>query len=157
MPRFRRRRGVVVLRVLAPMADGGSESFGETSLRRRWHGAGLPRPRTQIPVEVDGVVYRLDMGLEEDRFAAEYDGAAWHSSTEQRLHDTDRRTLLAGRDGWTVEVFGQENVYGLTQDADRRLAAAYSALRAPEAAHLLKDCAASAPWWVKDCAASAVR
>ena len=79
IPRFNRQRGVVELRVLGPLADGGSESFGETALRRRWHGAGLPRPKTQISVSVDGrEVYRLDLGLEELCFAAEYDGEQWH-------------------------------------------------------------------------------
>lgn len=73
VPRFNRRRGVVGLRTLAPLADGGAESFAESALRRRWYAAGLPRPTTQIPVMVDGrVVFRLDLGLEELRFAAEY-------------------------------------------------------------------------------------
>ena len=122
VPRFNRRRGVVLLRVLAPLADGGAQSFGETALRLRWYDAGLPRPRTQIPVVVDGrILYYLDMGLEEIATAAEYDGAAWHSGPEQRQHDTVRRSYLTDVAGWTIEVFTKENVFGHHQDADRRL------------------------------------
>lgn len=128
VPRFNRRRGVVTLRVLAPLADGGSESFGESALRRRWYDAGLPRPRTQVPVEIDGTVYRLDMGLEEERCAAEYDGAAWHSTAAQRQRDDTRRMLLADA-GWRIEVFRRSQVFGHGQDADRRLRIAFLDVR----------------------------
>ena len=121
VPRFNRRRGVVGLRDLAPLADGGAQSFGETALRLRWYGAGLPRPRTQVPVLVDGRVYFLDMGLEEAGIAAEYDGDAWHSTPAQREHDAVRRAHLTDVAGWSVEVFRKEHVFGHHQDADRRL------------------------------------
>jgi hypothetical protein len=94
IPRFNRQRGVVELRVLAPLADGGSESFGETALRRRWRSAGIPRPQTQISVRVDGrEVYRLDMGLEELLFAAEYEGEQWHGA-DRSEYDEERRQWL---------------------------------------------------------------
>lgn len=128
VPRFNRRRGVVALRILAPFADGGSESFGESALRLRWYDAGLPGPRTQIPVEVDGVVYRLDMGLEDQRCAAEYDGAAWHSTPEQQRRDNERRIRLSDV-GWRIEVFRRSHVFGHHQDAERRLRAAFPDLR----------------------------
>ncbi|GAB6987347.1 type IV toxin-antitoxin system AbiEi family antitoxin domain-containing protein [Nocardioides pyridinolyticus] len=122
VPRFNRRRGVVLLRVLAPLADGGAQSFGETALRLRWYGAGLPRPRTQIPVVVEGrVLYFLDMGLEDAGIAAEYDGDAWHSTSAQRERDAIRRAYLTDVAGWSIEVFRKEHVFGQHQDADRRL------------------------------------
>lgn len=105
VPRFERQRGVVMLRALAPLADGGAQSFGESALRLRWYDAGLPRPRTQIPVEVDGHGYALDLGLEELLLAAEYDGAEWHSSDEQRERDQERRQLMTDRRAWMIEVF----------------------------------------------------
>ncbi|GAB2449830.1 hypothetical protein GCM10027062_33820 [Nocardioides hungaricus] len=122
VPRFNRRRGVVLLRVLAPLADGGAESFGESALRLRWYDAGLPRPRTQIPVATQGrVLYYLDMGLEEHGIAAEYDGDAWHSTPVQRERDAARRAYLTDVEGWLLEAFRRENVFGHHQDADRRL------------------------------------
>ena len=124
VPRFNRMRGVVALRVLAPIADGGAESFGESALRLRWYDAGLPRPTTQIPVEIDGIVYRLDMGLEEERWAAEYDGAQWHSTPAQAQRDNERRVRLSDRD-WRIEVFRRSHVFGQHQDAERRLRAAF--------------------------------
>lgn len=131
VPRFNRRRGVVALRVLAPLADGGAESFGESALRLRWYDAGLPRPRTQIPISVEGrVLFWLDLGLEELRFAAEYDGVAWHSSHEQLRRDDERRTFLADQARWSIEVFRKPDVFGHHQIADRRLKAAFVAARA---------------------------
>ncbi|GEP33106.1 hypothetical protein NSZ01_08740 [Nocardioides szechwanensis] len=129
--RFKRRRGVVGLRGLAPQADGGSQSFGESASRRRWNAAGLPRPTTQIPVIVDGVVvFILDFGLEDLLLAAEYDGEQWHSSPGQVAHDTERRAWLSSERGWMVEVLRRNNVFGHHQDAEQRLRAAYDIARA---------------------------
>lgn len=126
-----RQRGVVQLRNLAPMADGKSQSFGESGLRLRWHDAGLPRPRCQVPVEVDGhVIFWLDMGLEDIRFGAEYDGAAWHTSEHDVAHDARRRDWLDRERSWLLEVFRKESVFGHHQDATERLAHAYRAARA---------------------------
>jgi hypothetical protein len=131
VPRFRRQRGVRQPESLAPLADGRAESFGESALRRRWLDAGLPRPQLQIPILENGrVIFWLDMGLEEWLFAAEYDGAAWHSSPEQVAADNARRSWLDEQRRWAIEVFRQEHVWGLRQDADLRLAAAFRRARA---------------------------
>ena len=125
LPRFAKQRGVVQLRVLAALADGGSASFGESALRLRWYDAGLPRPELQVPVDVQGrTTYWLDMGLAHQAFAAEYDGEAWHSSAEARAHDVARRNWLA-QAGWIVLVFRTRDVFGRLQTADQRLRAAY--------------------------------
>jgi very-short-patch-repair endonuclease len=132
VPRFNRQRGVVELRVLAPLADGGSESFGETALRRRWLDAGLPRPTTQIRVGCDlgsGGAYRLDMGLEEFRCAAEYDGEQWHGE-DRAAYDEQRRRWLSHDRGWSIEVFGKDDVFGVRRgELDRRLRTAYDEAR----------------------------
>lgn len=128
--RFNRRRGVVQLRMLAPLADGGSESFGESALRRRWHDAGLPRPQTQISVQVDGrEVYRIDMGLEERLFAAEYDGEKAHGA-DRTEHDLERRLWLEQERDWSLAVFRRPHVFGQQQNAEQRLRAAYQTARA---------------------------
>jgi len=129
IPRFNRQRGVVELRVLAPLADGGSESFGETALRRRWRGAGLPRPETQISVTIDGrEVYRLDMGLEDLLFAAEYEGEQWHGE-DRSEYDEERRQWLEHERDWSISVFRKQHVFGPQQDAERRLRITYDAAR----------------------------
>lgn len=128
--RFARQRGVVQLRWLAPLADGRAESAGESALRLRWYDAGLPPPQLQILVPREGrEPLRIDLGLEELLFGAEYDGAAFHDSPDQGRHDAARRILLREL-GWLVEVFDRASVYGFGQDADLRLRAAYVRARA---------------------------
>ncbi|MBZ5737006.1 type IV toxin-antitoxin system AbiEi family antitoxin domain-containing protein [Nocardioides mangrovi] len=128
--RFNRQRGVVELRVLAPLADPGSESFGETALRLRWVGAGLPRPETQISIRVDGrEAYRIDLGLEELLLGAEYFGQQWHDDGT-RAYDDERLEWLDRERGWLIEVFRKQHVFGIDQDAERRLRAAFDAARA---------------------------
>ncbi|QIX27335.1 hypothetical protein ncot_12530 [Nocardioides sp. JQ2195] len=117
--RFAKQRGVRQLRELAPLADGQSASPGESGLRLHWLDAGLPRPTLQIPHIEDGVtLFFLDMGLEELRFAAEYDGVAWHSSSEDVEHDRARRDYLRTNFGWRIDEFRKEHVYGRDQNAD---------------------------------------
>jgi very-short-patch-repair endonuclease len=77
-----RRRGVpdehVVLRGMPATTllrtDAGAESPWETWIRYLSLRAGLPSPRTQLPVEVDGRRYRVDLGWAEDRVLVEFDG-----------------------------------------------------------------------------------
>jgi hypothetical protein len=130
--RFRRQRGVVQLRELAPQVDPRAESIGESALRLRWVDTpGLPRPELQIPVlDAAGfVVFRLDLGVEELRFAAEYDGEEFHSSPEDQRHDMKRRGLLSDLHGWTFEVFRREHVFGVHADASQRLSAGIRSAR----------------------------
>jgi len=112
IPRFRGFRGVVQLRELALIADPAAESPAESVMRLLWVDAGLPPVTVQISVcNALGVeIYRLDMGLPEIRYAAEYDGQAWHSSPEQRTHDRRRRARLAEQ-GWVIDVLGKREVF----------------------------------------------
>ncbi len=117
--RFKGFRGVVQLRLLAPVADGRAESPAESVLRLRWLDAGLPCPDLQIVIldEHGHEKYRLDLGLEEIRYAAEYDGRDFHSSTAQQGRDRLRRQWLRDRRGWTVDVLDHDNVFGPRQRA----------------------------------------
>lgn len=129
VPRFNRQRGVVQLRVLAPLADGGSESFGESALRLRWIGAGLPRPTTQISIMIDGrEIYRIDLGLEDYLFGAEYFGSRWHGE-DRAEHDEGRLGWLERERAWVMEVFRQQHVFGAQQDAEQRLRRGFDAVR----------------------------
>lgn len=125
VPRFKGYRGVVGLRALAPLADGGSESFGESALRLRWHQTDLPWPTTQHPVP--GTPYFLDIALPEEMFGGEYDGEQFHSTSEQRAHDEARRREI-WRAGWPVETFRKEHVFGPRQSAEQRLRSTYAAV-----------------------------
>ncbi|QIK75593.1 hypothetical protein [Nocardioides piscis] len=124
--RLKGQRGVVQLRQLAPIVDAGSESFGESATRRRWHAADLPWPATQIPIERDGVVVRrVDLGLPELLFGVEYQGRRWHSSSADRSLDAARLRQLTERHGYEIELLDHTHVFGAEQDAEVRLQAAY--------------------------------
>lgn len=102
--RFRGRRGVVQARALVAVADGRSESAGESWVRLAIIDAGLPVPELQWWVDVDGVpTYRLDHAYPKHKIAVEYDGVAFHSTPQQRRHDQERRDFLREH-GWTVVV-----------------------------------------------------
>src|SRR4051812_10182952 len=117
--RFRRQRGVVQLRWLAPMADGASESCGESGLRFHWMQCpDLPPPELQISIPGgDGrELFRIDLGVRDLRFGAEYDGERWHDASTAHI-DASRRSRLDEAFGWEIEVFRRNNVYGSAADA----------------------------------------
>jgi hypothetical protein len=116
LERFKGFRGIRQARLLAGLADPGAESFGESALRLRWYDACLPRPSTQIDVIDEGwLIGRLDLGDPEVRYAAEYDGEAFHGA-DRLAHDERRRAALAAC-GWRVDVFRRGNVFGAKADA----------------------------------------
>lgn len=96
-------RGVVRLRRVLPLVDGGSESAQETRTRLVLLDAGFPVPRTQIPVVVPGghLIARIDMGWEEFLVGVEYDGAQHWTDPMQRNRDIDRHAELF-EIGWTI-------------------------------------------------------
>jgi hypothetical protein len=144
--RFRRQRGVVQLRGLAPVTDPRAESIGESAVRLRWRDcAGLPSPELQIPVHDDRgfVIYRLDLGVEELRLGVEYDGEAWHSSDVDRAHDVTRRTALEDRHGYCIDVFRREHVFGLREIVSGRLPTAIREARLRLAGGTVVDLGAS--------------
>jgi len=119
--RFRRMRWVTTLRAMAPLADGRSESPGESVLRLRWIECQLPEPIPQFEVfRGSRFLARLDLANPELRFAAEYDGAEWHSSPEQQAHDRCRRSEVSD-EGWLVRPFTSSNVYGRLRDCEELL------------------------------------
>jgi hypothetical protein len=122
--RFARQRGVVQLRTLAPLADPRAESGGESVLRLRWWDIGsLPRPTPQVPVYDDRrrVVYRVDLGVEEIRFGAEYDGVLHHTLDEDNRHDLKRRGVLLTRYDWTITPARKHNLFGASRDIETLL------------------------------------
>jgi very-short-patch-repair endonuclease len=124
LDRFKGYRGICQLRLLLPIADGRSESVGESALRLHWYDALLPPPEPQLWVQDDvGVdVYRLDLTLPELRYAAEYDGEEHHGA-EQEEHDAERRRWLTEHRGWLIDVFRKDDVYGQNPSAPGVLSA----------------------------------
>ncbi len=109
LPRYFRRRGVVQLRQLVPLADARAESAGESWTRLEIADAGLPAPVPQYWVHVGGrPTYRLDLAYPHARVAVEYDGREFHEGDEQKRADDERREWLR-RHGWTVIVLDKDS------------------------------------------------
>ncbi len=95
--------GLRQLETVLELVDPGAESPRESYLRLLLIEAGLPRPRTQIPVlDADGLpVAYLDLGWEEHMVAVEYDGE--HHRIDRRQYVKDiRRLEMLERMGWIV-------------------------------------------------------
>lgn len=117
LPRYFRRRGVVQLRELIPLAHPRAESMRESWVRLEIHDAGLPAPELQWWIEIDGVpTYRLDLAYPKHKVAVEYDGEEYHlRSKEQREYDDNRRRWLKEH-GWTVIVIRASGLTGPAPD-----------------------------------------
>lgn len=101
--RHRGARGLRRLRTALPLVDAGAESPKETWLRLLLIDAGLSCPTTQIRVYDDGYwpFAFLDMGWEEYKVAAEYDGD--HHRKDRRTYVKDQRRLRKlERLGWII-------------------------------------------------------
>ncbi|MGH3560852.1 MAG: hypothetical protein ACRDTN_03375 [Mycobacterium sp.] len=112
-------RGLRRLRVALPLVDGGAESPKETWLRLLLIDAGLPRPTTQIPVYDDGYwpFAWLDMGWEQFKVAAEYDGDQ-HRSERRRYVKDQRRQRKLEKLGWIdIRVIAEDK----REDVARRV------------------------------------
>jgi len=96
-------RGVIQLRRVLALMDGGAESPQETRTRLLLVRSGLPKPATQIVVH-DRFGYpfaRIDMGWAEWKVGVEFDGAQHWTDRAQRTADIDRYAELAAR-GWII-------------------------------------------------------
>lgn len=113
--RWKKRRGVRRAWAVAEMADGRSESGGETRMRLRVLDMGLPRPVLQIPVpDLFGRNrFWLDMGWPQWMLGLEYDGEEFHPE-ERRAHDEARRRWIEGR-GWTLRAYRREDIFTVSR------------------------------------------
>ena len=101
--RYPARRGLTRARRVLDLVDAGAESPRETWLRLLLVRAGFPAPATQIPVrdEFGQIIARLDIGWEDHKIAAEYDGD--HHRTDRRQFNRDiARTETLTAMGWIV-------------------------------------------------------
>jgi hypothetical protein len=95
--------GLRRLEAALDLVDPGAQSPRESYLRLLLIDAGLPRPRTQIPVlGADGIPFAyLDMGWEDSMVAVEYDGDQHRTDRRQYVKDIRRLETLE-RMGWIV-------------------------------------------------------
>ncbi len=109
LPRYFRRRGVIQLRELVPLADPLAESEGESWTRLEIVDHGLPVPEPQYWIVVDGVpTYRLDLAYPKAKVAIEYNGEEFHSTEEDKAADEERLRWLENH-GWTVIVVDRDS------------------------------------------------
>jgi hypothetical protein len=104
-------RGLRRLRVALPLVDTGAASPRESRLRLRLVDAGLPTPTTQIPVIERGYwpFAWLDMGWEEYRVSAEYDGEHHQTDRPQYVRDHKRQHRIE-RLGWiNIRVINEDD------------------------------------------------
>jgi hypothetical protein len=96
-------RGMVQLRRVIELMDGGAESPQETRTRLLLIAAGFRKPQTQILVvdEYGSFVGRVDMGWEEYKVGVEYDGPQHWTDPDQHARDIDRLHELAAQ-GWVI-------------------------------------------------------
>ncbi len=104
-------RGIIQLRDVLTLVDGGAESPPETRTRLALIDGGLPRPRTQVKVRNgDGrIVARCDMGWYRWRVVVEYDGDHHWTEEQNRTRDIERYELLTGL-GWRVVRVNSEQL-----------------------------------------------
>jgi hypothetical protein len=86
-----RRRGIVAVRELIPLADPLAESPMESEARLAMIDGGLPIPKLQYEI-VDGnrERRRVDFAWPNQRVAVEYDGVDWHNEPDAMKRDRRR-------------------------------------------------------------------
>ena len=92
-----------------------------------WQVASVQLPGLVRQFHVAGTRYHLDFALPADMIGVEVDGHQWHSTRQQRQHDSQRDRILSGL-GWRVLRFTASE---MLQNADEC---------AKEVAALLKKC-----------------
>lgn len=108
--RMPRRRGIRLLREVAPLGTARSESPKESELRWHWHEAGLPAPVTNAEIfDLRGdFVARVDVFEPGCGYVAEFDGG-YHAEGDQPELDRKRVGRLE-RLNLTVGVFTKEDL-----------------------------------------------
>ena len=95
-------RGVRRLRAALALVDGGAMSPKETWLRLLLLDAGFPRPTSQLPlIRGRQLIAVFDLGWDEYKVAAEYDGDYHRSDRRRFVKDIDKLGV-ADEQGWLV-------------------------------------------------------
>ena len=118
--RYGGRRGIRNAHTAIDLVDPGAESPRETWLRLLLIRAGFPRPRTQIPVydEYGVLIAVIDMGWEDIKVGADYEGEH-HRASRRQMNKDIRRAEGVVNQGW-IDV--RVTVEDCEQDIIRRVA-----------------------------------
>ena len=129
-------RGLVQLREIVDLMDGGAESPQETRTRLLLIDSGLPRPHTQIAVGR----WRIDMGWDEFKVGVEYDGPQHWTDPRRRTLDIEKYADLDYR-GWRMVRANDELLRGRPHVIVARVCVALRAAGAqwPVIARILSD------------------
>jgi very-short-patch-repair endonuclease len=94
--------GVRAARAAVELADGRSESPGESLARLELIRHGLPIPKLQVWVDTSGGRYRVDIAYERERVLIEVDGLLKYRADPQALIREKRRQEYLERAGYRV-------------------------------------------------------
>jgi hypothetical protein len=102
------------LRANLAVADAGAQSYAESIQRVLFVDAGLPRPKTQVPVHAPSgeLLGFLDLGWLRYLLGSEYDGEEHHDSADDRAADQRRRGRIHDETPWTVDVARKAELWG---------------------------------------------
>jgi Protein of unknown function (DUF559) len=125
-------RGLVQLRQVLDLMDGGAESPQETRTRLLLIRAGFPKPTTQVVVRDDyGVPFaRVDMAYDDCLVGVEYDGPQHWTDPGRRTADIDKYAELERR-GWRMIRVSNEMLRYRQDVVVARVWAALHAARCP--------------------------
>lgn len=124
LSRFRRYRGVLQLRELAPLADPRAQSPPESIVRLRWIDLCYPTPTPQLEEPGPHGSYFIDVGNRQHRVGAEYLGEEFHDE-ETAEYDEERIEWLRGPRRWSMIEVRRENLFGPRANFDLLLAQAF--------------------------------
>ena len=114
-------RGVRQSRQLAPYVRREYGSAPECALGLSWLSQpGMPPLVLQHPVSHPEGTYLLDLSCPELKYGAEYNGLRWHGE-DRKEYDATRIAWLVEHEGWIIDVFESDDVYGSGPDPGYRL------------------------------------
>ena len=119
--RFAGYRGIRQARELAPLVNPKHDSPPECILALAGHDEpGVPCLEPQHPVPSPHGSYFVDLAVPALKYGAEYKGAFWHDESRTEA-DEQRLAWLVEHEGWIIDEFDDNDVYGPGRDPGSRL------------------------------------
>ncbi|MGO4251441.1 DUF559 domain-containing protein [Paenarthrobacter sp. Y-19] len=113
-------QGVVRAREAIDLMRVGADSAPESLLRLAMLDDGLPEPELQLRLRLaDPLSPSADLGYRERRIAIQYDGG--HHLAEEQIFSDRRRDKAFETAGWTVLIFGKDDLADNFANATRQI------------------------------------